>query len=48
MMMMMSNGSEERVNKKQNFEMDSPLSIGSQGKYVSFPWPPPETALSVF
>jgi len=28
--------------------MDSPLSIGDQGKYVSFSWPPPEAALSVF
>ena len=40
-----------RVNKKQNVEIDSPVSSGCQGKYmkyVSFPWPPLETALSIF
>jgi hypothetical protein len=46
----MINGSEatRKYGKKQNFEIDSPLTIGDQGKYVTFSWPPPEAALSVF
>jgi hypothetical protein len=41
----------KRVNKKQNVELDSPSSDGGQGKYkkyVSFPWPLLEAALSMF
>ena len=38
----------QRVNKEQNFEMGSPLSIRDQGKHVSFSWPQLEAALSVF
>jgi hypothetical protein len=40
----------QRVNKK-NSEIDSAASSGGQGKYmnyVSFPWLPLETALSIF
>jgi hypothetical protein len=39
------------VNKKQNVETDSAGSSGVQEnytKYISFPWPPLEAALSVF
>ena len=41
----------QSVNKKQNVETDSAVSSGGQGKYmkyVSFPLPPLEAALSVF
>jgi hypothetical protein len=39
------------VNKKQNFGINSAVPSGGQGKYmkyVYFPWPPLETALSIF
>jgi hypothetical protein len=39
------------VNKEQNVEIDSPASSGGKGKYtkyVNFPWPPLEAALSIF
>jgi hypothetical protein len=41
----------QRVNKKQNVEIDSAASSGGQGnymKYVSFPWLRREAALSIF
>jgi hypothetical protein len=41
----------QRVNKKQNGDIDSPASRGDHGKYmafVNFPWPPLEAALSMF
>jgi hypothetical protein len=40
----------QRVNKKQNVEVDSPASSGGQGKYMkcdSFTWPPLEATLSI-
>ena len=40
-----------RLNKKENVEVDSPASSGDEEnsvKYVSFLWPPPEAALSIF
>ena len=39
------------VNRKQNFEIDSPASRGEQGKYtqsVSLSWSPLEAALPIF
>jgi hypothetical protein len=39
-----------RLDKKQNVEIDSAASSGGKGKYmkyVSFPWPPLEAALSI-
>jgi hypothetical protein len=41
----------QRVNKKQNVEIDSAASNRGQGKYmeyVNFPWTPLEAALSIF
>jgi hypothetical protein len=40
-----------RVNKKQNVELDSPVSSGVQRnymKYVRFSWPPLEAALPLY
>jgi hypothetical protein len=40
-----------RLNEKRNVEIDSPAASGGYGKYmkyISFPWPPLEAALSVF
>jgi hypothetical protein len=40
----------QRLNRKQNAEIDSPASSGGQGnymKYVSFPWPLLESAFSI-
>jgi hypothetical protein len=37
--------------REKNVETDSLASTGGQGKYmkyVSFPWPPPEAAMSIF
>jgi hypothetical protein len=41
----------QRVNKKQNVDIDSAALSGDHGKhmtYISFPWPPLEAALSIF
>jgi hypothetical protein len=36
---------QQRVNKKQNVEIDRTASSGGQGNYVRFPWLPLEAAL---
>jgi hypothetical protein len=45
------NDQKQRVNKKQNVEIDSPGSNGGPGEYkkhVTFSWPTLEAALSIF
>ena len=45
-----STNHKKRVNKKRNFEIDSPASSGGEEKYmkyVSFSYPPIESTLSI-